>query len=82
MHQLMRQGLGAWAEGESRDELGAGVAGDPPCRLPCGQTQGERQPGGLGRPVQLEAEFVELDVSQLQGAHEAVMQGLGMPAGA
>ena len=69
MHQLMRQGLGAWAEGESRDELGAGVTGDP-------------QPGDLGRPVQLEAELVELDVSQVQGTQETVVQRLGMLAGA
>ena len=82
MDQLVGDGQSARAEGESRDELGAGVAGDPPCRLPCGQTQGERQPGDLGRPVQLEAELVELDMNQVQGTQEAVMQGLRMLAGA
>jgi hypothetical protein len=36
MNQLMGELLSPRAEGEGWDQFGAGVGGDPPCRLPCG----------------------------------------------
>lgn len=47
--QLVRQGLGAWAEAKGGDELGAGVAGDP-------------EPGRFHLPSQPDPEFIELDM--------------------
>ncbi len=76
--ELMSERLGARAEGEGRDELGPGVGGDPPCRLPCTlsagearggvqdgplRRQGEREPFGLGRAIEFQPDLIELDVS-------------------
>lgn len=51
VHQLMGYGLGAGSLGESGDELRAGITGYP-------------EPGNFHCPVQLQAQFVELDVRQ------------------
>jgi len=59
---MVRQRRGAWTQGKGRNELGAGVAGDP-------------EPGDLGGATQLQTEFVELDVRQLESTEEPVMQG-------
>ncbi len=65
----MRHGLWARTEGESRDELGPRLPGDP-------------QPGGFGSPMPFQAQFVELHLGQLQGPHQPLMQALGRLAGA
>jgi hypothetical protein len=52
MDQLMGERLGAWAEGEGGDQLGAGVARDP-------------EPGGFGGGVELQAKFIKLDMGQM-----------------
>lgn len=49
MHQLMGEFLGARAEGEGGDQFGAGVGGDP-------------EPFGLGRAIEFQTNFIELDV--------------------
>jgi len=64
MHHMLRQRRGAWTQGKGRNDAyaGAGVAGDP-------------EPGDLGGATQLQTEFVELDVRQLESTEEPVMQG-------
>jgi hypothetical protein len=60
VHRLMGQGLAAGSQGESGDELRAGVAGDP-------------QPGRLGCAVQLHAQLIELYMRQLEGTQEPIV---------
>ncbi len=56
VHQLVSHGLRAWTEGESRDELSAGLAGDP-------------QPGRFSGPAQSQAQFVELHRGEVHSSH-------------
>jgi hypothetical protein len=50
MNELMSELLGSRADGESGDELGAGVGGDP-------------EPFGLSRAVEFQTDLIELNVS-------------------
>ncbi len=65
MYRSMGQGLGSWAESEGGDELSACVASDP-------------QPGGFEGPSEFQAKFIELDMGQMQGPQEPLMQALRM----
>jgi len=60
MHQLMRQGLSARAQREGGDALGARVTGKP-------------QPGRFGRAAELEAQFIQLHMGELQSAHQPIV---------
>jgi len=60
VHKLVSHSLGARAQGESGDDLGASVARDP-------------QPGRFGGAAQFQAQFVELDMGELQAPHEPLM---------
>ncbi len=65
----MGQGLSAWTERERWDQLTVSIKGDP-------------QPSGVSSAAELEAEFIELDMGDVQAAEELDMHGVRMQAGA
>jgi len=69
MHQLMGHSLCARPESESGDELAASVTSHP-------------QPGRFGGSSQLQAQFIELHMGELQGTHQLIVQAVRMLAGA
>ncbi len=60
VHQLMRERLGPRAKHEGWDEFCAGITGNP-------------EPGGLGGAAEFQAEFIELDMRQMQSAQEPLV---------
>lgn len=65
----MSEFLGSRAERKGWDELGTGVGSDP-------------EPFGFRRAVEFWPDFVELDMRQMKGTQEALMEIAGMLAGA